>query len=65
MPGSTRDKLQLWPTCFEFRNYNIKNSRPLSDCRMLGAPNVKKISSSFDATSSARFNISGLKMQNF
>ncbi|KRX87715.1 hypothetical protein T12_7395 [Trichinella patagoniensis] len=32
---------------------------------MLGAPNVKKISSSFDATSSARFDFSGLKMQNF
>ncbi|KRZ66162.1 hypothetical protein T08_8810 [Trichinella sp. T8] len=32
---------------------------------MLGTLNVKKISSSFDATSSARFNISGLKMQNF
>ncbi|KRX30497.1 hypothetical protein T05_13125 [Trichinella murrelli] len=31
---------------------------------MLGAPNVKKILSSFDATSSACFNISGLKMQN-
>ncbi|KRX35492.1 hypothetical protein T06_4408 [Trichinella sp. T6] len=43
----------------------FENSRPLSDCRMLGAPNVKKISSSFDATSSARFDFSGLKMQNF
>ncbi|KRY07169.1 hypothetical protein T12_9613, partial [Trichinella patagoniensis] len=42
-----------------------KHLRPLSDCRMLGAPNVKKISSSFDATSSAHYDCNGHKMQNF
>ncbi|KRZ15112.1 hypothetical protein T11_5762 [Trichinella zimbabwensis] len=42
----------------------FENTRPLSDSRMPEELNVKKISSSFDATS-ARFDFSGLKMENF
>lgn len=39
------------------------NSRPLSDCRMAGAPKVRNIGSRVLATSSARFDVSALTMQ--